>query len=1342
MPIAPLFPLATRAAALPTQAWPEQAPAYDPMAGIVPLRPRQRNRQPPVTITPEEERSLGRDIMGGVQWVGESADKLGAASRGILGGITDIAQGRAPDFGGGLLNLIPFSDTLGITDPEQRVSEWTLGEKLGMPENQPGLDPWDVAKFGLGVVTDPLFWATGPLGTLTKTGAKAAKAAKAAELTRLGKPAAKTITEAVAAIDDPAKAFAAAGKQGLAAAPVGTPGAAAAIEQIRRGDMALFGFRRPTIKPRLFPIGMTDEAVLSFGTGEWAAKTAEALFYGGGGPLSLALSPLRKVIQAYRGTFTPHMLGQYTAVAQRAADVGIAEMRLASDAATELFPHVARLDELVGKRYADEAAAHLKNSPLTGEQAYNDFMRMAAEQPEFAAGITPELARLQEIAAKTLGSPQNTTLPQLVGANNELSTGINKLLDTLQLKTEIPAYRDLMDLGLDTKILDDIYAFHFSRRPGNVKILKEPGKDVSSAFFQFSLARQGPLRDLPFGSWFINNLARDSVYRGLRASDEAIEASTVGTAKKGLMVGQPVHALDPKDGGGPWDNYGWVWDVKGGKARVHFESPEGAVTEKWIDEDFLVATQNAVKKPPPRFVQRMTAEEHSTALRNALASAGVDAPKKASLKTLRKMYLESQHVRPALDEVWADPNAVRAWQTGDPLDRAEEYSRWFDDTVQARDANKNLQFVKDADGKAVPKMVPNKRRLDEIDDYFSKLPEQTVAKGLFDRSVVDDWKDYMESIIDAQSSLRSAHAMFSTPGALVKATNAPGEIPLETAWKAAGFTDRGLATLANKLAPGADVAQWSKDMAVTPAAYKALKAFGGALNPKEASGPVWQTWDKVMAYYKGHLTLPFANFHGRNDISNIWLAYTEGRVGLGAIAKGHWNFFKYAIGKGKVPDDVAELIREGIENGAITTHKGVAMDISGHAVPEHIAPGFANLKNIASKLTPSGRKAGREARGWSPELYEARPTANKVMDFLFGTRRQVPEELAAQGVQAMPVSPLMDVGETMYQLIEGKGRGGYYIALRKAGYKASEAKHLVDRALYDYTNLSKADKALRRAVPFWMWRKNNIPAQLRKLFDKPAEQVATLRTINAIQNQDEYTPQWLRESLGVPLPEWLGGKAPEGGRNYLHSLGLPIEDLNVLALEKGGKVSRRTAEKLLSGLAPPITAGIESFTGKQLFTGRELKDLEPLFGTHKLDRLAFALAHSPVSRYATEFRKLGDYQGTRALWEAAGLPDPEAMGVRGAKSGAASLANILTGIKSTTVEDLEKAKAIDLRRLIQGQVAASPYSRTYEQIYVPQRYQDEGLGMEEAAQIRRANQLTQLLKQMRERAEAKEASGG
>lgn len=113
----------------------------------------------------------------GLQYVGESLNKV---SRGTWGSANYLAGG---DAGGGLLNLIPFSDAMGLTDPRKGIELSGFLENQGvLPKNQTGFDRWDIPRFALDVVGDPLSFTTGAFTakSLGRGGSILAKASPAA----------------------------------------------------------------------------------------------------------------------------------------------------------------------------------------------------------------------------------------------------------------------------------------------------------------------------------------------------------------------------------------------------------------------------------------------------------------------------------------------------------------------------------------------------------------------------------------------------------------------------------------------------------------------------------------------------------------------------------------------------------------------------------------------------------------------------------------------------------------------------------------------------------------------------------------------------------------------------------------------------------------------------------------------------------------------------------------------------------------------------------------------------------------------------------------------------------
>lgn len=126
---------------------------------------RKKKRQ--LDLSPQDEASVLDSIIGGtssgLQYAAETLDKPGRAVRGLLAGKPSE-----------LLNILPFSDSLGLTDPAKSVSGRDLLEKAGIAgPNQAGLDLGDVGGFLTEVATDPLSYLS--FGTATALG-KSAKA--------------------------------------------------------------------------------------------------------------------------------------------------------------------------------------------------------------------------------------------------------------------------------------------------------------------------------------------------------------------------------------------------------------------------------------------------------------------------------------------------------------------------------------------------------------------------------------------------------------------------------------------------------------------------------------------------------------------------------------------------------------------------------------------------------------------------------------------------------------------------------------------------------------------------------------------------------------------------------------------------------------------------------------------------------------------------------------------------------------------------------------------------------------------------------------------------------------
>ncbi len=180
-----------------------------------------------------------------------------------------------------------------------------------------------------------------------------------------------------------------------------------------------------------------------------------------------------------------------------------------------------------------------------------------------------------------------------------------------------------------------------------------------------------------------------------------------------------------------------------------------------------------------------------------------------------------------------------------------------------------------------------------------------------------------------------------------------------------------------------------------------------------------------------------------------------------------------------------------------------------------------------------------------------------------------------------------------------------FLAGAYQGEAPAEAFANTIKAHYDFGNLSEFErKVMRRAVPFYSWARQNIPAVVDEIATNPGGKLAT--TIKGVERaKGEHpglTPDYIREGVAAPV-----GAEEDGSQRYLSHLGLGFEDLGQL-LGPGGP---------LGMLNPLIKAPIEQATGRQLFTGRDLRDLHSRIGDltgQPLPTLENIAMNSPAGR--------------------------------------------------------------------------------------------------------------------------------
>lgn len=117
------------------------------------------------------------------------------------------------------------------------------------------------------------------------------------------------------------------------------------------------------------------------------------------------------------------------------------------------------------------------------------------------------------------------------------------------------------------------------------------------------------------------------------------------------------------------------------------------------------------------------------------------------------------------------------------------------------------------------------------------------------------------------------------------------------------------------------------------------------------------------------------------------------------------------------------------------------------------------------------------------------------------------------------------------------GHLAVYMAKRRQGYSAAEAAGIVRKYLFDYQDLSQFDRGARYVNPFLTWTRKNTPLMIATALKNPGKISHVNSLLQNMRAEGEepagLTPEWVRQSEGVTLPEGLRkllAKAPVVGK--------------------------------------------------------------------------------------------------------------------------------------------------------------------------------------------------------------------
>lgn len=175
-------------------------------------------------------------------------------------------------------------------------------------------------------------------------------------------------------------------------------------------------------------------------------------------------------------------------------------------------------------------------------------------------------------------------------------------------------------------------------------------------------------------------------------------------------------------------------------------------------------------------------------------------------------------------------------------------------------------------------------------------------------------------------------------------------------------------------------------------------------------------------------------------------------------------------------------------------------------------------------------------------------------------------------------------------------RLAHFIHVKNATGSSELAAQSVRKYLFAYGENTSADRAIRLAIPFWTWTKNNIPLQIEQLMKQPRYYQAWLRLQEASyesagEDREDQAEFIRNDYLRTPWGTYRNPRAP---MSDLNNLGDPLKTL-------------------VSGSAPALKIPFELVTNKNTFTGKPIDRSLERGGPRDLQAtLEYGLGQAPI----------------------------------------------------------------------------------------------------------------------------------
>lgn len=711
------------------------------------------------------------------------------------------------------------------------------------------------------------------------------------------------------------------------------------------------------------------------------------------------------------------------------------------------------------------------------------------------------------------------------------------------------------------------------------------------------------------------------------------------------------------------------------------------------------------------FVHELDSEhigQHSARFANAARGPSASRPGGLLFDTVygqgRKEFLDIPEGRSAIEALATDPLVV-AGRTTKPLQAARHVLNQYlgvsnSDVMKSFDFHKQLKedsFAKVLGAPGLPDDV-RKQMADHIAGIKAKQKQAKDLANYFGKREAkrfygDPVGDYLQYQLRRGKTNAHSEEMLKFMAKHAAPVAGDGIVPFADILKQSSFVlPGGTAVDPNALAMLAK--HGVNDIASAGLPADVAEELVKSMSPARASSaldPLKELVDSETNFVKGLWTTPWPAFHGRNAATGVTNQLFESGTNLANDRKVKaFLDGKSAVleGAGEYPSIKRILIDRGMANTPENATRIFQELAYKHELKKpytgqgaSVDPSFAPDTIGDFNKTVPGRE---KSQGVMSALWDMIPKSREQANprNMRGVKNYKTGEIRTESKFA-PVAG----GEKLGQRIEDRSRLLPFAELLRQGVDPAEAAKRAITSNVDYSSRAYTDfekKYLTRLFPFYKYSSRTAPLVIKRLMEHPGGGTAqTIRLTNDLKDESGFTPDYIGGGLAIPIP---GGK--EGIQKYLTGLGFQHEILNNLATAGPGGI-QKTGMDLLGQLHPVPKSALELATGKQFFTGRDLKDLDARSGRIG-EQTGLLESPQSVPYWADEL--LMNSPVARAVSTVGQLVDSR-------KSALQKAVNLLTGVRTSDV-DIQKQKEISARKIIEEMLRGQPGVGRHESLYV------------------------------------------